>query len=86
MIKETPVLHERPIVRMGKHADLCICENKAAHQIGLQITLDCDSQGFLHQTAPRLARNLIDIEPPPHLFLRYQRLEHRAPDVPGKDT
>ena len=66
--------------------NLGVGEDKAAHEIALQIALDRDSERLLHQTAPRLARSIINIEPSSQLFFRYQWLQHCVPDVRGKNA
>src|SRR5262249_7274898 len=79
MVDETTILQQRWIVRMGQDADLCIGENKTAHQIVLQIPLDRGAKRFLHQTAPGLARHVVGIEATPKFIFGYQRLQHRVP-------
>ena len=73
-------------MRMREDANLRVGEHEPAHQIVLQITLNRDSQRFLRQTAPRLARNIIDIKPPPQIFFGNERLQHRIPDMLGKNA
>src|SRR5215471_16778674 len=86
MVDEATILQQRPIVWMSQDADLCICENKTAHQIVLQISLDRDPERFLHQTTPGFARNVVGIKAPPEFLLCNQWLEHRVPYLPGKNA
>ena len=73
-------------MRICKHANLRIGENKAAHEIVSQITLDRAPERFVNQTAPRLARDCINIKPARHFFFRDERLKHRIPNLLGKNA
>src|SRR6266550_6971947 len=84
MVKETPVLQERTIVRMREDADLRICKHEAAHQIVSQITLDYIPERFLYQSAPGFAGNFVNLETARHFFPGNQRLEHRVPNALGE--
>ena len=68
MVKETPVLQERTVVRMREDADLRICKHEAAHQIVSQITLDCVPERLLYQSAPGFAGDFVNLEPTRHFI------------------
>ena len=72
-------------MRVRENADLGICENQAANQVVLQITLDRVTEGLHRQTPPGFARNRIGFEPAPEIFFGHERLQHRIPDMAGKD-
>ena len=55
VIKETPILQQRRIVRMREDADLGVGENETTDQIVLQITFDRATQRLLRETAPGFA-------------------------------
>ena len=71
---------------MRHDADLRVGEHKAAHQLILQISFDRDSERFFRQTAPGLARHIIDIKPTTELLFRNKRFQHRVPGMFGEHT
>ena len=73
-------------MRMRKETDLRVGQDKPAYQIILQITLDRSSKRLLRQTAPRFARNIIDIKPAAKLFFRDQGFQHAVPGMRGENA
>ena len=73
-------------MRMSKETDLRVGQDKPAHQIILQITLDRMPERLLRQTAPGFARNIIDIKPAAKLFFRDQGFQHTVPAMLGENA
>src|SRR5581483_10958592 len=84
MIKEATVLQERGIVRMCEDADLCVCKNKSANKVTLQISLNANPEWFLHQTAPCFAGNIVALKSATKISFCNQRLEHGVPNLLGE--
>src|SRR3954447_9253043 len=85
MIEKTPILRERRVVRMSENTDLRVRQNKAANQIVLQISFDCESKRFFCQAPPCFTRDVVAIESAFEFCFCDQRLQHCIPGLLGKD-
>ena len=50
------------------------------------MTLNRGAQRFLNQTAPRLSRGFINIKSARHFLFGNERLQHRVPNLLGKNA
>ena len=82
MVKETPVLQERTVVRISvKTPTFASVNTRPRTRSSRKITLDCIPERFLYQSAPGFAGDFVNLESARHFFPGNQRLEHRVPDV-----
>ena len=86
VIEKTAILEESGIVRMCEQTDFAIRKDNAAEQIVLKIAFDGQTERFLNETAPCLAREIILFKPLREFLFSSERLEHRIPELVGEDA